>query len=167
MSELSLFDSTAVIAANMPKELFTEPDDDWAPIAFVEGEETVTFPMGEFMGDDRAKDILAHLLLPGLIKHSKAKTLVMIMSIWQSETSVKSLAKGGTYIPPSQCDDRTEHVMISEYTAEGVKRQAFAQIQRHEGKPPTLGEWQQMNEATGYSGRFVEPLIKALKEVAS
>lgn len=164
-SELSMFDTVAVIAQSMPKELFTQPDDDWTPIAFLQGkDEQVTFPLGEFMEDDRSKDILAHLILPGAIKHLKATSMVTVMSIWQSKTSAESLAT--EYIPPSQCEDRTEHVMITEYTAEGVQRQAFAQILRHEDKPPTLDEWQQMDDAIGFSGRFVEPIVKALKEVA-
>lgn len=166
-SELSLYDSVAIIAGKMSEEVFTEPDDDWAPIAFVEDKDgdRMTLPLGEWMGDDRMKDVLTNLILPGAIKHVKAQKVVMILSIWQSETSAQLLRDTDEYIPPSECDDRTEHVMVTEYTREGVTRQAFAQIQRHEESPPTLDEWRELPDAAGYTGRFIEPIVKALKEV--
>lgn len=167
-TQLDMYDSAALVASKMPDELFTEPDDDWEPVAFLEGEEgRMMIPLGSMMGDEQAKDLLTSLLLPHVIKKTKARSLVMVLSIWQSKRSAKILNEEDKYIPPSQCQDRTEHVMVTEYTAEGVQRKAFAQIHRHEDKPPTLGEWEQMDDATEYSGRFVDPLVKALKEVAT
>lgn len=168
--ELTLFETVSLTVRSISEE-FAEPDDDWEPMAFLEGEiegETgvATMPLGYLMGDDDMKDRLANHILPFAIKEFSATKLIFVMSVWSSEKSVASMATG-KYIPPSKCDDRTEHVLLMEYTAEGVTRQAWAQITRHEGKPPTLGEWEQKDGVSGFSGRFVDPLVTALKEVAA
>ena len=50
---LGLFDSVAVTARSMTTEHFTDPDDDWEPILFVEGKTgTGMTPLGQFMRND-------------------------------------------------------------------------------------------------------------------
>jgi hypothetical protein len=150
----------------MSKNLFTEPDDDWTPVLFMEtkeGEQGI-MPLHEFMGAEPMKDLLANALIPMTINEFKAVKIVMVLSVWSSEKSVQAL-KEDKYVPPSQQDDREEHVLLVEMTREGVQRHSWAKIIRHKSKPPTLGEWNETT-ATGFDGRFVDPLVKALKAVS-
>jgi hypothetical protein len=60
--------------------------------------------------------------------------------------------------------NREEHLWLMEYTPEGVGRHSYARIHRDEKKPPTLGEWEE-TPADSFSGRFVEPIVRAMKSV--
>jgi hypothetical protein len=53
--------------------------------------------------------------------------------------------------------------MISEYLPTGV-RTVFAEIERRKDLPPLLGEWEEMDGAH-LTGRFIEPIVTALKDV--
>ena len=164
--ELDLFDWVAMTAAQMPTEVFTKPDDDWVPIAFLMGPDgQATFPIAEFMDNDRTKDLLAEFILPQVIKKFRAHTLVMVMSAWQGRT----IPKGVDWQDrprPSEDPERTEILMLIEYKAEGVTRQTVANIIRHEDSPPTLGEWDDWGGATlGSDGRFIGPIVNAMQDV--
>lgn len=163
--ELDLFEFVAMSARLMPKSVFTEPDDDWTPVAFLDGPQgRTTMPLVQFMGDEMSKDILCESILPSVIKQFEATTVVMVISTWISTASSKLLTDTGKYVPPSMQADREERVMISEYTREGVTRQTWAPIIRSETEVPQLGEWSDM-DAVGVGGRFVTPIVKALKGV--
>lgn len=164
--ELSLFDSVATIARKFSTEVFTEPDDDWAPVVFMRNRdnEQANLLLSEFMENDYSKDLLADVILPGAIRKFQAETVVMVISTWVSETSSKALNEKGAYVRPSQQADRQERLMIMELKREGVTREAFAEIIRHESSPPTLGEWEDI-EATEHGGRFVPRIVSALKQV--
>ena len=77
--ELDLFDHVAWSAAKMSEGLFTEPDDDWVPILFLEDTdgERMTMPIEQFMTDDRTKDMLAEYIIPSVIEKFSAKIAVM------------------------------------------------------------------------------------------
>jgi hypothetical protein len=164
MSTLDLFDHVAVTAERMAKDTFTEPDDDWTPIVFLE-DATGTWammPIEEFMQNDRTKDMLVELIIPETIKRFEAKVVVMILSVWHSK-----IPKGVDWQDrpmPSEDPNRSEALVLTEYTAEGVKRYSMAEIIRHEDSPPTLGEWEN-TDATDYEGRFVQPIVKAMQRV--
>ena len=163
---LDLFEAVAASAQAMPKDVFNKPDDDWIPVVFLDGPEgTATVPVYDFMDSDEKKDLLTHSILPAMISQFKATSVVILISAWVSAKATESYeGGGGVYIPPSQQPDREERVLIVEYTREGITRQAWAPILRSETEVPQLGEWD--DQATlGVDGRFVAPIVKALKGV--
>ena len=165
--ELDMFEMVAVIAAKMPDELFTKPDDDWTPVAFMETPDgQVSMPLAPYMGTPADKEILTGLLLPAAITEMKASRIVMVLSVWVGKAETKEEIESEHFVPPSQQPGRLEKVMITEYTREGITRMSSALITRHEDAPPTLGEWDDdLSNAAQSEGRFVEPIVKALKAV--
>jgi hypothetical protein len=165
--ELDLFDMVAVTAAAMPANAFTKPDDDWVPIAFLEGPEgQATFPLADFMENDRAKDLLTEYILPQAITKFRAHTVVIVLSAWQGRT----LEPGTDWQDrprPSEDPERKEILMLIEYTRDGIQRNTVAEIIRYEDSPPTLGEWESWGDDTtlGSDGRFVGPIVAAMKRV--
>jgi hypothetical protein len=164
MSTLDLFDHVAVTAGRLAKDVFTEPDDDWTPIMFMECADGswATMPIEQFMQDNQSKDVLAELIIPQTIKKLEAKIVVMVLSVWHTK-----LPKGVDWQDrpaPSESLDREEALVVTEYRAEGVTRYSMAEIIRHDDSPPTLGEWENA-DATGYEGRFVDPIVAAMKSV--
>jgi hypothetical protein len=164
--ELDLYEHVATIARSLPEVQFTKPDDDWLPVAFSDngtGEQAI-FPMHEHMGDENEKNLLANVILPAFIKGTRARTLVVVLSVWSAEVASPEELEPIRYVPASQRENREERLLIMEYTAEGIQRQAWARIIRHEDRPPELDEWEEM-EAKSYGGRFVDPVVDALKRV--
>lgn len=168
--ELDLYENVGMIAARMPGELFTKPDDDWTPAAFLQDDDgNVSGPIGlaEFMESQHSKDMLAETALPLVIRMFAARSIVMVLSIWSAripkEEATEYLA--GAYVAPSERPDREEKLMLIELKAEGVTRHSFAPIIRHEDAPPTLGEWEEIEGVDRFAGRFVDPLVAALKSV--
>lgn len=165
--ELDLFDQVAITAASLPKAVFTKPDDDWVPIAFLEGPEgQATFPIADFMDNDRSKDLLAEFILPQAISKFRAHTVVMVLSAWQG----RNIPKGVDWQDrprPSEDPERKEILILVEYKREGVTRHTVADIIRHEDSPPTLGEWDNWGDDAklGADGRFVGPIVAAMKRV--
>lgn len=165
--KLDLFEHVAALAASMPDNVFTDPDDDWTPVLFMEGPQGGTMMALEpYMTDEIHKDMLASVVIPAAIDQFKPTVVVMIVSAWTSKTSGDLLRDTGEYFPPSEQADRKEQVVVIEYTREGVTRQAFAQIKRFADKVPRLGEWEDMPPAKAVDGRFITPIVQALKGVA-
>lgn len=165
--ELDMFEMVAVLAAKMPEEIFTKPDDDWTPVAFLETPDgQVTMPLAPYMGSPQEKDVLSGMLLPAAITEMKASRLVMVLSVWVGKAKSKEEFESEDFVPPSQQPERVEKVMIMEYTREGITRSTSALIIRHENAPPTLGEWEDDFENVDRTeGRFVGTIVKALKAV--
>lgn len=167
--ELDLFEFVAMQASQIPRELFTEPDDDWTPVMFMEckdGERTI-LPLEQFMTDDNTKSILANLIMPAAIDHFQATKVVLVLSVWTAEVASPEELEPIRYVPPSQRENREEALLLLEYTRDGVTRQSMAPITRHEDTPPTLEDWDDLDEApTGYEGRFIQPIIDALRQVS-
>jgi hypothetical protein len=163
--ELDTFEYVAMTASKMPDAVFTEPDDDWTPVAFLETKAGLTtVPLAPYMGSPREKDILADLLLPTLIRDSQATRVVMILSVWVGTAASQEEMDSPDWLPPSQQPDRTEKVLLIEYTRDGVGRQSSARIIRHDDSPPTLGEWEEPMGQLRMEGRFVGPIVNALKQ---
>lgn len=164
--ELDLYQQIALRASEIPKT-FTDPGDDWAPFAFLQlrDEDAIpTLPLGMFMESAGSKDVLAEIILPEAIKQLKAVRVILLLSVWTSKMAGASLATG-QIVQPSECIDREEKVCIMEITADGVQRQAAAPIIRLADAPPKLGEWEDWPTASA-EGRFVTPLVGALRETA-
>lgn len=165
MHELDLFDHVASVASGMPKNAFTEPDDDWVPILFLEDAEgqRATVPIEHFMVNDQSKDLLAEYIIPQVIEKFEAKIAVMVLSVWRCSPIPKGVDPDDRP-RPSEDVNRTEAVMLIEYTSEGVTRSAMAPIVRHEDAPPTLEDWIS-DFGQSEDGRFVTPIVKAMKRV--
>ena len=168
---LDFFEFVALSVEGMAKAVFTQPDDDWVPMLFFlgtkDGEEFMSMaPLDHFMTDDKSKDMLAYGVLPRLLKEFQVKVAVLLINGWTaSDPPGGYLNHGvGEWIRPSQRPDRKEMLLLSEYTREGVMRQASALIVRHESAPPTLEPWKDI-DAKSMSGRFVEPIVKAMREM--
>lgn len=171
MQELDLFDRIALTASLMPRQQFTKPDDDWSPMAFFEGakgEGIIPLDQSNLMADDKGKDVLTEILLPNVIEEMRITRIVFILSVWMSPESNRELAESGEYIPPSQRADRREAVFMTEMRHGGVSRQSMAYIVRYADRPPELGEWEELGGGgtpIGYTGRFVDPIVAALRRV--
>jgi hypothetical protein len=176
--EISFFDGVALMAVSMSENVFTKPDDDWAPMMFLQGTHdghpvSPIVPLHTFMHNDTQKDFLAEIVLPAVIKEFKADIVILLFSVWMAkepEGAAGYMVHGqGEFIQPSARPDRIEAITLAEYTSAGVTRYASAQIIRHEDKPPTLDEWEThaIDSGANYTGRFVEPIVAAMKEVAA
>lgn len=150
-------------------EKFDEPDDDWMPV-LIAGE--IVVPLN--FTDETAKDLMAELVMPIAIRESKAKEYAFVSSTWVStitppeEMRDKSTEEqmryiGEHYPPPSMSDQRKESVVVSFGSCDGTNEMWMAEIKRSEDKPPELSEWE-YHGSNDYEGRFVEPLMKAIKE---
>lgn len=170
-NSLSLYEHASIMARQLGETMFTEPDDDWEPMIFLkpgdESEGWPILPVGPFMQSNATKNILAEAVIPSAVERFQATEVVMILSTWTSENSSKMLHETGEYKPPSEQDDRKELLMLSEIKSTGAGRHAFAPIERHEDGPPTLGEWEELEQEADITGRFVEPVVRALKKVSA
>ena len=163
--ELDLYDHVAYTAASISEKLFTEPDDDWTPVLFMEDADgqRMTMPIEQFMVNEQTKDLLANFIIPEVIGKFSATIAVMVLSVWRGSPIPKGVDPDDRP-RPSEDVNRTEAVMIIEYTAAGVTRSSMATIVRHEDSPPTLDEWQD-DFGQSEDGRFVTPIVRAMKKV--
>lgn len=159
---LDLFDHVAVSAKRMEKE-FTEADDDWLQFAFLEGIDddgdncrSIVGPIDDLLRVAGA-DVTWRVLVPGLVEKFKAHRAVILLNTWQVQGTD---ADAG--IAPSEHPNRIEVLTLMDVTSEGVKNAGMAKIDRIEGKPPTLGEWDDWSVAD-MQGRVVEGLVQALR----
>lgn len=170
--ELDLFEFVAMQATRIPDELFTKPDDDWTPVMFMECKDgsRPIIPLEPYMGNEAEKEVLANVLMPSLIAHFEAIKVVMVLSCWTAQVASLEELEPIRYVRPSQRENREEVLLLTEYTRDGVSRFSMAPIIRHEDSPPTLGEWGEETaegSSLGSEGRFVTPIIHALKQVSA
>lgn len=168
--EIDLFEYVAIQARKIPENVFTKPDDDWTPVMFIEcGDgECGMLPLEPFMGDDLSKEFCADVVMPTAIEVAKARKVVLVLSAWTAQVWCEEELEPIRYIPPSQRENREEVLVVMEYTSEGVARHAMAPIIRHDDSPPELGDWwddESELSPTDFDGRFVQPIVNALKEV--
>jgi hypothetical protein len=151
---------------------FTEPDDDFAPVALVIGEKLRTVvPMN--IPNDEAKDIFANLVIPTTVRALEAWMVVLVLSAWtvemtpfEGETRAEAQARWEDLgVMPSEHPNRKEIVVLSCITADEMQFWR-ADINRHKKKPPTLGAWKMASEKSGaeMSGRFIDPIIAVLRD---
>lgn len=160
---LDLYESVCMIAMRMPKELpFKNPDDDWEPVLFMQDREEnqSTIAMGPFMGDAADKQMLATVALPAMINMFEATRIVMVMSTWTADVPRETDL---STVQPSKLPNRIEKLLVMELDCNGVQRVAFAPILRDGVNPPSLGEWEPTEGFESFVGRFVDPLVAALR----
>lgn len=149
-----------------------EIEDDWAPIVFLDrppGGGIAVLPIGEFMENEKMKDIAGEIVIPLAIKKYRSKAIAIVMTAWvvvidnpgdDVEEVIDAL------VPPSKHPRRREEVVLflADQTRVSVIR---AEIKRPRGSEhPELGAWSEddMNGAKMLGGRLWDGPIKALRE---
>lgn len=170
MPELTRVESMYEMVERMAKDVggdFTEPDDDWFPVAHVltkKGERFVLAIDLDFMQNEATKGRLVKNLTD-FIRKKKVTHFTLVLSTW----IVKADRKPGIDLDtqaeevglPSQHPDREEMLLVTSFDADTFIT-GFALIERHDDAPPTLGEFERMPD-DAMSGRFIEPFRDALK----
>ena len=142
-------------------ETFTKPDDDWMPTLLLETETGPKIIGVPFTGPDD-KELFA-LILPELLRYSRATSMAFIVSAWvlaksRPAAEVIIAREGGI----SKHTERREIVMVN--LADDREGETWvAQISREDGGPPTLGEFKLMMTEES-SGRFSNnQFVKAMR----
>lgn len=172
------------------ESMFERPDDDWQPVLIILGTEGPTADEGEdfqiatfggqdqsheglaltmvgidpaFLSADFAKDILAHEVIPEVIRSTGAVAVAMISSSWYVDATDPQVDIG---VRPSENPHRKEAVFIDATTREDHYF-AKADIVRSANLPPILDEWDEnrrsLGDATLSAGRFPDAIRAALE----
>lgn len=146
-------------------EHFEEADADWQPVMFAQLPDREIQIVGfdpSFLYSDASKDLMSDLIAAYILKE-RLEAVGLILSAWvlEGEEAKESQDK---QIPPRDHPKRKEQLLISATDADGIEY-FHAPIIRDGKKPPRLGAWITEERASYMTGRFVEPIINALKEV--
>jgi hypothetical protein len=145
---------------------FEDPGDDWLPILMVSNEKDTAMIGFEIPDDTKLKYILFTRVLPRVIKTElpKPQRVAFLSSVWTlgeikpgSEADVWMRNRG----PDEQIsdrDDRKEALVLYLLDKEGTKEIWYAEIERHDDSPPTLGRWRKAPE--GHSEGAIVSMIK-------
>ncbi len=177
------------------------PEDDWMPVVIIDGSIPKTGPLpkgfedkkrgekgrfifgiGDFMGSDDGKNILAQLMRAAGMA-LRAETMTFISCVWASISPGIKIDQGNLsdeefaeadamryrkeHGTPSQDPNRIEKLMMMSVSYGGEDdgpKTAFASIKRYKDKPPALYDWViNDGEESGFIGRFPEAIYDALK----
>ncbi len=147
---------------------FDTPDADFAAIAIVEAKtgDLAIVPVYEYLQNDTTKELFFEAILPELVRELEVQRVVMVLSAWGLQV------QGEDYFTsdeprPSEHPDRFEIVTVVEMTGAGIESDRYAYINRDPfGKEiPTLGEFHHYPKDANRTGRAIEPVLEALKEV--
>lgn len=159
--------ATAKHGAKQIERFFKSPDDDWVPMLMVvnsEGEVAVVDVI-QFFENDASKRVFAEVVLPMMVEDMDARRLVLVTSSWIIGLSKEQFEAG--YVRPSENPERVEVLIISDISPEGVSIH-HAPISRDPrgASPPTLGEWEVFDSASGATagGQIVEHAAKLLAD---
>lgn len=151
---------------------FDDPEDDYAAMAFFEHDDQVTIiPSYQFMENDTTKDLLANFVLPRAAVKLGAETVVLVFSAFGVKIEKPTDEEWEEMPRPGEHPDRVEMLIVTEMNADGVQRSLVAYIDRDPfmKRPPTLTEFEENfgpgTEGAHWEGRFIDPLLAALKEV--
>lgn len=100
--------------------------------------------------------------ITSLIAAHKPSTACFVSAAWQAIGTDPEYVEG---LMPSQQPNRREVVLILTVDHEG-ESYSEAPIERHEGAPPTLGEWKH-GPARGFDGRIVRAMRQGFDVDAS
>lgn len=139
---------------------FTEPTDDWKPLAHFMGEDKQGMLPLSFENDEE-KNFMSEAIAK-CARMLDAKVVGLITSAWQvkvdkSEVDVDAVT---TEVRPSQ-DPRREEVLVLSIISADKQVGYVARIIRDGKTPPTLGPWEKWDEGI-LKGRFVDPVVKEL-----
>jgi hypothetical protein len=144
-------------------ERFDAPDDDWSQfmaIQCVDGSVHVFYI--DVLMDPRIKDFLATWIVPRVIRETNARTFGFAFNAWAIDMKQHS-ERPNTM--PSDHPDRFEvlEVIVADWS--GHMYTASAKINRTNTAPPILSDWD-ARPFDGMKGRFVDPMLAAMKEQA-
>jgi hypothetical protein len=136
-------------SARMVRRTFTDPADDWMPIALVElpGGHVAVSPLPtELLDSDVGKDAMVNALC-AVARQFKAHKLALVLSTWVSKVpntpEARALADRGQFpggMRPRDDPDREEALYVVVYDGERTELH-HAPILRSRRRPPKLGEW--------------------------
>lgn len=145
---------TVEVQANVRRigEDFTEPDDDWISVAFLKSEtemHIIGLP-GEIFANDHSKDVLADWLRMAM-KMFQAKQYAVLFNVNglenPSEEDWKAYRRGRRL-----ADFPNSYELLLLISGDVEQELCHnARINRTDGAPPTLGEWELV---PGFEGRF-------------
>ena len=137
---------------------FTEPDDDWEPVALLETKE------GEMVIVSLAMDKqLWPKAISEMVEQAGIVKVALVTSSWglEFETPEEYEAYMENDEPsPSKHPNGFEMLVLSIFDQERVEAWS-ARIQRHDDEPPTLDEWDW--GGTEPDGRMIEPIREAMR----
>lgn len=140
----------------------TEPEEDILPVLLWVGPYGMgIMPLLE-MGDDDAKDAIAAMMTT-VIATGRAAQAVLITTSWmvsaprdEDGKPKKSAMDAMGGVMPSQHPDRIEAVTAMYASLAGTDSMSHAVLTRYPDKPPTMGEWEGIDEpmSAKIGGRF-------------
>jgi hypothetical protein len=166
---------TLMKGAREVQRKFTEPDDDWRPMWLVVTPTQGTVITPESMTNAAEREAVVRTVAR-FARERGAVAIGHLHSTWhvppeklseerQREVFAQVDRQDGS---TEGIPEREEAVMIALYTATTF-RLVMAPIGRHEGAPPTLGEFTAVmtseDEEAELSGRMVDPLRAALRRL--
>lgn len=152
-----LLDFAYQAAVAMAEQRFTAPDDDWAPILLFRGSAGAMNIVGVPMIQDHKDQVAA--AIAGLLSANKARSAAMLLSSWMIARPAE-----GTDVSderPSEAPDRRE-VLVLLAVDDSSALSRVAAIQRHTGRPPTLGPAQELGDGPAQGGRFIDALRRGV-----
>ena len=156
------FELVKAMALNAAREVgrgFTEPDDDWQPIALaMDAKGRGIFMVLDFGPASETKQAFLEEVLPVLLREAGAVAVALVTSSWMLTFKGKRPA----VLPrPSESPDREEVLIVS--VVDRLRAEAqIAPILRHPDRPPELGPWDVLPEDASFGGLVPETLRRAL-----
>jgi hypothetical protein len=139
---------------------FENHDDDWQQyVVFQCSNGAVMVMYTDTMMEEHLKKMLAYEIVPSLIRHHGTRLFAYVMNTWVLQP--KDMVDG-MYIHDNP--KRREMVTIIICSDAKERWDASALIKRHEGKGPTLDEWQiDAGGHVGRGGKFIDPMVEAME----
>lgn len=138
---------------------FDKPDDDWDPVALVEGGDGQAIIVALVMDK---RDYPAAVSV--IVEKTKARKVALVTSAWGLEFANREEGEAWNAdpeaLPPSQHPDGFEQVVVSVFDAERVEAWS-AKILRDGEQPPGLAEWDWGGAEV--DGPMVGPIREALR----
>jgi len=133
-------------------EGFDEPDDDWISVAFLQSEDATCMVgmTGDVFANDTSKDMLAHWLKTAM-QYFNAERYAVLFNVhglenpseedWEQHRNGRRL---------SEFENSCEMLLL--ITGDAEQELCYqTMINRHDGAPPTLAEWEPVSK---FEGRF-------------
>jgi len=133
---------------------FRNHDDDWVPVLLVRmGKKCATMMVN--ITDD--KETVGNAIAVYLRQH-RVDEAVLIASSWTvCLDGKKSFSEVDELPNVSEHPERKETLVLTHVTKDSAQM-FIADIHRHEGSPPTLGEWGMPTSGPAVRGRFVDAM---------
>lgn len=133
-------------------EGFTEPDDDWMPIACLDGEDGLILIglAGDLFADGLRKDALALFLKQAMVQF-KARRYALLLNTHMRAVDPDEYEQIASEHKRVQEFEGAEEILVLVVGDAEQEDCVMAKIERDGISPPTLMEWK---EPQGWGGRF-------------